>query len=312
MNFSIGVELPDFLDSSMVVGVAPDVEVMTPERLGYLLRQDAAAVVERFTLFMFDEAHTVADETRGWTLESVLTYLHAQTLNSAHRIVLMSAALGNRGHFVSWLSGEDLEPAEHHHDWRGPRRLHCIWAPAPDRGQETKEMRRSTQFPVRLRYPLHGYLHIRTTHDGGFQTLHTEEVIGELVLKEDRYGTRTRDDGTTPKYQLLLPLIDFLTEAGPVLVIEASKDATARLASAVADTREINESPETAAVREFVASRLGEVPRNSGASQASLSRVISDLKCLVVGKRKLASRARIADPSLRLTSPTSLPNVASN
>ena len=81
----------------------PDVSVMTPERLSYLLRRDPAEVLRTYGLFVFDEVHNVGDPGRGWTLESVISEIHSSTRDTAHRIVLMSAALGNRVHFVDWV-----------------------------------------------------------------------------------------------------------------------------------------------------------------------------------------------------------------
>lgn len=72
------------------------VEVMTPERLAYLLRADPEAVLARFGLFIIDEVHSVGDPGRGWTLEWALSSLHNLTRTTDHRIVVMSAAIGNR------------------------------------------------------------------------------------------------------------------------------------------------------------------------------------------------------------------------
>ena len=39
------------------------------------------------------EAHLVDDDTRGWTFETTISRLHALTLNTKHRLILVSAAL---------------------------------------------------------------------------------------------------------------------------------------------------------------------------------------------------------------------------
>ncbi len=74
-----------------------DVEVMTPERLAHLLRHDAPDVLGRFGLLIFDEAQLVQEPGRGFTLESTIALLHHLTRQSNHRVVLLSAALGNAG-----------------------------------------------------------------------------------------------------------------------------------------------------------------------------------------------------------------------
>ena len=107
LDFRPAPDLPDFLEAADLGIAASSVEVMTPERLSFLLHSDSASVLERFTLFVFDEVHTVSDQSRGWILESLISFLHRSTLDTSHRIVGMSAALGNQAHFISWLSGKD-------------------------------------------------------------------------------------------------------------------------------------------------------------------------------------------------------------
>ena len=139
-----------------------DVAVMTPERLAYLLRQDREAVLARFGLFVFDEVHNVGDPTRGWTLETVITEVHTATADTTHRIVLMSAALGNRVHFVDWVdpAGAGLS---FHFDWRGPRRLTAIFtAEAAPFAQARIVPRLRANSPDRRTRPFRGVLRVRT------------------------------------------------------------------------------------------------------------------------------------------------------
>ena len=65
-DFPAAAELADFLDQ----GQPADVEVMTPERLAHLLRHDPQAVLERFGMFIFDEAQHLKETGRGFTLEA--------------------------------------------------------------------------------------------------------------------------------------------------------------------------------------------------------------------------------------------------
>ncbi len=81
-----------------------DVEVMTPERLGNLLRHDADAVLDQFGMFIFDEAQLIKESGRGFVLESVIALLDYLTRQTDHRITLISAAMGNAGAIAQWLS----------------------------------------------------------------------------------------------------------------------------------------------------------------------------------------------------------------
>ena len=87
----------------------PSAVVMTPEKLAAHLRLEPERMLGEYSLFVIDEAHLVGDAERGWVLESALGFLHGATLHHDHRIVLLSAALGNRAHVAAWM-GVDGEP----------------------------------------------------------------------------------------------------------------------------------------------------------------------------------------------------------
>lgn len=260
LDFRTAPDLPDFVEAADLGVAPPPVEVMTPERLSFLLHRDAGAVLERFTLFVFDEVHTVSDQSRGWVLESLISFLHYRTLNSTHKIVGMSAALGNQAHFVSWLSGNDFEASSYESNWRGPRRLHCVWTTDVDWRHGVDEERRSPDWPVRQIYPLRGVLHARTSYQGQLHNLSTTEPIGQLAFRTDASGRREREPShTTPFYLSLVPLVGFLGVHGPVLAIESTKPRAMDLARAIARDRRATKSPssELRDLTAFVALRLG-------------------------------------------------------
>jgi len=124
------------------------VVVMTPERFSARLRRSGAELLETFGLFVLDEAHLVADSTRGWAFESAISHLNDLTQDTAHRIVVLSAALGGNTVVRSWL-GADSEPSTAAAAWRGPRRLHATYRTAadgpvshrPKRGRERADRR---------------------------------------------------------------------------------------------------------------------------------------------------------------------------
>jgi RAD3-like DEAD/DEAH box helicase len=187
----IHADLPVMDEDSLAALLGDDagagVEVMTPERLAHLLRNDAQAVLSRFGLFVIDEAHNVAGAGRGWTLESAIAFLHHATRASEHRLVLVSAGIGNRHHFIQWLTsnGAADDVIAFHRDWRGPRRLHCLWttdARWPERVEEPAE----GAWQARERVPVHGRLSVRLAATGASRHLVTDKPIGELVRRRNK------------------------------------------------------------------------------------------------------------------------------
>ena len=255
----LGTEIVDGLDwLDDILDFEPTVEVMTPERLSYLLRSDSGKVLERFGLFIFDEVHTIGEPGRGWTLEEDLTYLHHMTQGKANRIVLISAVVGNRNHFVEWMGADNNRVVLLESDWRGPRRLHAIWTTERDRENRIEETTRSKKYPRRVRYQLYGRLDTRISHTGKISTLRTTEAIGELVLKFDVEDQWQKDwANSTAFYRMLIPIIEHLSESGPVLVIESTRSSTVRLAQAIAENRESTEQSRIQPLIDLVEARLG-------------------------------------------------------
>jgi hypothetical protein len=254
MRMIVRAEDVIFSDWMFVAGQDPEptVEVMTPERLAYLMRLDPDAVLARFGLFVIDEAHSVGDVGRGWTLEWVLSTLHERTRDTAHRIVAMSAALGNQGVLGLWLdpAGAGVQFVS---DWRGPRRVHAIYTTSRDDNSATPVPRTRTNSPERTRYDLKGVLHLRPTATGQTQRLETTAPIGTLVVRTANF---TRDVGlSTPFYKTLAPLARILGRAGPVLLISPTKVEAARLAVEIADSIAAQDGPQWLA--EVAAARLG-------------------------------------------------------
>ena len=254
----IAAALPegDWLDT-LLMDFKPEVEVMTPERLSYLIRTDSSRVLEHFGLFIFDEVHLIGDPNRGWTLEEALTYLYYATQGKDHRIILMSAAIGNRNHFVEWMGNDVLH---HFSRWRGPRRLHAIWTTEADWNNPQTETTRSTKFPYRERYPLYGVLNTRISHTGEIFSLRTINPIGELVFRVRPDGQREEkkdSNKSTPFYKTLVPIISYLSKFGPVLVIESTRAQTVRMAKVIAESLPSAKWPEIQTLIDLIKVRLG-------------------------------------------------------
>lgn len=244
-----------FMNKTIVSGIAetenlslfdftliPEVEIMTPERLTYLLRLDSDAVINRFGLFLFDEVHMIGDQERGWMLEQCLTIIHNYTKNTANRIVLLSAVIGNRNHFVDWISLND-PPLTFHGDWRGPRRITSLWSTNANWDEATDSYNNRARSKKYYREaPLYGQLTIQTSHKGGVTSLSTTSEVGKLTLRSETAEgpfTTKEPSRSTPKYKMLIPIISYLGNFGSVLIIEATKRTSMDLASALAEQETI-------------------------------------------------------------------------
>jgi superfamily II DNA/RNA helicase len=246
-----------WMDSESTLNGEDEIEVMTPERLSYLLREDAQAVLDRFGLFVFDEVHSVDDDKRGWTLEQDLSYLHHQTRDTDHRIILMSAAVGNRAHFVSWMGDDRV--SDRSSEWRATRRLHSIYTTKPQWEEAKTEDINSDSYSVRRTVPLDGVWLVRGAAGNTYEL--QESGVGVLSLKESGLNGQKKDrNNSTSNYEMVIPLVRQLGELGPVLVIQATKPKARWTAEALAKTQSENQelSPELEELIELAGDRLGE------------------------------------------------------
>jgi hypothetical protein len=233
-----------------------DVEVMTPERLASLLHRDAESVLNKYGLFIFDEAHLLGSSDRGFLFESVLTFLHWRTQQTGHRLVLLSAALGNRAQVVAWLNGGD-DSALYSSEWRGPRRLHAVFGTEIDR---TRLLRRESvknkAAPTRVVYPLRGAIRLRTAEGLANVRLDFTDDVGESAFRLDAGGSRKPGtDGRTPTYEVVARLATALGHAGAMLIVTTERDDAVRIATAVANR--VPDSQRAVPLADLVRTRLG-------------------------------------------------------
>lgn len=228
--------------------------VMTPEKLAAHLRLEPNRMLSEYSLYVIDEAHLVGDAERGWVLESALGFLHGATFTTNHRIVVLSAALGNRAHVAAWL-GVDGRPAQlFHHDWRGPRRAHALFGTWADRDHAEPIPPTRRGGLLRERRPLYGEIHVRTA-PGQHHSLRTTDPISSLVLVR-RDGTWKRDPSNNePAYRIRARMATLLGEHGQVLVIEPTKLAAQRTAEALAQQIE-EDDPACVALAALASTRL--------------------------------------------------------
>ena len=230
------------------------VVVLTPEKLAARLRSDPEALLQEFGMFVIDEAHLVADGDRGWRLEETISFLHHLTKGTRHRLLVLSAALGNEFHITSWLDAGSGVVSKHE-TWRGPRRLNAVYATEADWSQGSDEPAKGVKLP-RRRAPLNGVVHLKIP--SGNVIGRFAEPVGELVLRLNKVGKWTRDDQTTLQRVQIVPLIVHVSASGPVLVVEVTRTAAQRLAEEVSAQLEGEAAPEAFGLIDTVRTRLGD------------------------------------------------------
>jgi hypothetical protein len=255
----MGPDLPDYYPEFIEAGeaVEPQVDVMTPERLGHLVRNDLDGVLNRYGMFIFDEVHLVADPSRGFSLEWVMAMLHWKTRESAHRMILLSAAIGNRAEIKRWIDPDDGGRL-FSSDWRGPRRLHAVFYTDARWDEEQRESVRSVDWPERLRYPLEGRVQLRPAGGAGTHQVRLTEPVGTLAFRVDRQGRREaqRHASSTPQYEMNAQVVVAVGRAGPVLVVLSTRVMARQMARAIA--ARVERSNVTRELAAFVRARLGD------------------------------------------------------
>lgn len=237
-----------------------DVTVVTPEALATALRDDPDGVLDRYGLFIFDEAHLLAERSRGFKLEATLAYLHWRTKNTPHRLVLLSAALGNAGQVSTWLD-VDSAPVLLQSDWRGPRRLHAIFNTDIDWTDPTVSVvdarQKTSHLTRRYAYRTFGTVRLRVAA-GRQYSVTTTNPLGVTCFRATANGVveRKAEKGKgTPYYKMLADIVRHVGHAGPVLVIRSTRKDAARMAAAIASELPLSES--TTAIAGLARARLG-------------------------------------------------------
>lgn len=255
----LGPDLPDgfgaeelFYDDEVGTVQLPQVEVMTPERLMNALRQNPEEVLSRFSLFIIDEVHLIAQSGgRGLLLEGLLSLLDA----SGARLILLSGVMGNAASLAAWTSTGQTEVL-FTDEWRAPRRLHVLMGtekivesridiPATRRGGKDK-----------IRYDLQAHLAVRTSNATVTHlTTSKDRPIGQLVLGPDNKRI-TGSGNTSTAYSTTAKTATLLLRSGSLLMV-VSQRATARDAAKVM-ANELDEDPRSQGLADSFAARLGE------------------------------------------------------
>jgi hypothetical protein len=255
----LGADLPDGFGTQDLGGEAepdgragqlPQVEVMTPERLMNALRQSPQDVLSRFSLFIIDEAHLIAQSGgRGLLLEGLLSLLDA----SGARLMLLSGVIGNAASLAAWTSagqGEVLFTDE----WRAPRRLSVL---------TTTEIIEKSRTVVtgrlgaadKTRYDLRARLAVRPTSATERHLVTSDNTpIGQLVIGADNRRIAGKGN-TSPNYVTTARIATVLLRAGSLLMVVTQRGTARDAAKTMA--AELDDDPRSQGLADALAARLG-------------------------------------------------------
>ncbi|MGW1247930.1 DEAD/DEAH box helicase [Streptomyces sp. NPDC002535] len=259
----LAAERPDFpvvgIDFAARGPLAEEVEILTPERLMHMIRNNSETTLDDVGLIVIDEAHHLAQGKRGFVLESLLAFLAAGTAET--RLVLLSAAVGNKAQLASWLDpSQPLQEVYFSDTWRGPRRLHGLIYPHLLKEQAERKARTpTTKNPsaTKATVPVAMRLTVRPTAGPGVANLVTGPV-GPRAFAEsdpDRWTARTKQSPWTPDYEVFAAGAAALVEAGSVLMVVDTKVAARNTALAIA--KHLEERPQAAELTGFLTDTLG-------------------------------------------------------
>ncbi|MFE6867853.1 DEAD/DEAH box helicase [Kitasatospora sp. NPDC057692] len=255
MERRLVAEQPDFPLADGPGSLVGDVDIVTPERLMHMIRNDPGGALDDVGLIVVDEAHHLAQGQRGFVLESLLSLLQSRPDT---RLVLLSAAVGNRAALASWL--DPSRPAEEVYftdTWRGPRRLHGLLYPKLINDQaELTNRPPSKNHPstILATVPVAAQLAVRPTDAAGVSHL-TTGAVGKRRYSSRRWTSKTKLGGGIPDRDVFAAGAAALTGAGSVLMVVESKVEARNTAHAIAEHLEVR--PEAAALTEFLAETLG-------------------------------------------------------
>ena len=262
LGYRLAAERPDFpvdrIDFGSRGPLTDDVEIVTPERLMHMIRNNPEATLEDVGLIVVDEAHHLAQGRRGFVLESLLAFLAASTYEV--RLVLLSAAVGNRAQLASWLE-PDRPPEEvaFTDTWRGPRRLHGLIYPSLLKDEAVLGPRRASKKQLsttKATVPVAMRLDLRPTAGSKVAHLITGPLGERTFASADpwQWNASTKLNGIA-NYKVFAAGAAALTKAGSVLVVVDTKRAARDTALAIAE--HMDERPEAATLTEYLAATLG-------------------------------------------------------
>lgn len=256
----LAAEQPEFPLSTWASAAEPDdgdVEIVTPERLMHMIRNNPERALEDVSLVVVDEAHHMGQGDRGFVLESLLALLQART---GIRLVLLSAAVGNKGDIASWLDPTRDEREVYFTDtWRGPRRLHGLMYPnlMKNRAELTERPRTAkTASQVIATVPVEAIFAVRPTAASAISRVTTGKVGTRRYLGRNPRQWRKALPNGIANYKVFAAGAADLTATGSVLMVVSTRRQARDAALAIAE--HLPQRPQAAALANYLAEALGE------------------------------------------------------
>lgn len=224
-----------------------NVLVVTPEKLDLLVRRNKE-FIKKIGLIIFDEFHKVADNSRGWLLETLISWFFINQIQYDYKILLMSAIVSNTLELNNWMGNSDFDPIVS--NWSPSRRIYgivrkhmsdkdSIWI---DVRKKVKEL----QVPNMLVY----------------KYMDSSRIIEDIfrdqsVIKLGKKGWKKDPNNSDSKYDRCFKFIKFLND-NKVLIYFFTKIDLERFIEYSQAYLEIKEDERLKALKSFLKQRLGD------------------------------------------------------
>lgn len=223
-----------------------NVLVVTPEKLDLLVRRNKE-FIKKIGLIIFDEFHKVADNSRGWLLETLITWFFINQDQHNYKVLLMSAIVSNTDELNNWMGNSDFNPIIS--NWSPSRRIYgivrkhvtskdSIWV---DVRKNVKEL----YIPYMLVY----------------KYMDSKRIIKDIfrdcsLIRFGKRGWKRDSSRSDSKYDRCFKFIKFLND-NKVLIYFFTKTDLERFIEHSKDYLDIKEEKGLKTLKSFLAQRLG-------------------------------------------------------
>jgi superfamily II DNA/RNA helicase len=252
-GFEIDIADPNYLEENI------DVAVLTPEKLDYLIRK-RDPFIEHIALFIFDEVHKVSEGSRGWFLETLITWLLLKPKLKDSKMIFMSAVLPRTQQPLvrMWIGQQSLAPLATS-EWSPTRQLIGILK-YNDLELSTKDWRN----PIRRDAKGNEYYWGQSADLVFRYDIGTEYRVLEGLYKLAFWGNRPKRKfkwlgrEEEDRYDRCLKLVKHLGAENSILVYFQEKVNLVRFCQRVPDYLDRVDDPNLARLVSYIVARLGE------------------------------------------------------
>lgn len=221
--------------------------VVTPEKLDLLIRRNQD-FRDKIGLIVFDEFHKISDNSRGWLLETLITWFLIHQNKYNYKMLLMSAIVSNTGSLNVWLGNDKIEPITS--EWSPSRRIYCI---------ARKHIRKSDSIWINVRKNVR---QVKTPYRLLFKYQNDVKEIKNVFeectqIRTSRSGvTRKDSNNSDTKFDRCFKLIKYLNDS-KILIYFFTKDDLDSFIQYSQAYLEVKNSENLKKLRNFLIQRLG-------------------------------------------------------